>query len=141
MGRESLRGHIDSFPIHYADGQEFGSASAAIVDHDDMCRLRATVNRGVMSVCTSNCGRSTGAKDQAGLDARRAKKIVSSFLQQFLPVKRPAPSMIYAGPDACASILRPHRFFKVSDSLHVDRIVDDKRPAEFYPLPAYKLVA
>jgi hypothetical protein len=84
MGRESLRGHIDGFPIHYADGKEFGSASAAIVDHDDMCRLRATVNRGVMSVCTSNCGRSTGAKDQAGLDARRAKKIVTQFLAAVL---------------------------------------------------------
>ena len=28
MARENLRGHIDGFHIRYADGKEFGSASA-----------------------------------------------------------------------------------------------------------------
>jgi hypothetical protein len=39
--------------------------------------MRATVNLDVMPVCTSKRGRGAEAKCQAGLDARRAKKVVT----------------------------------------------------------------
>jgi len=90
MGRENLRGHIDGFHIRYADGKEFGSASASIIHHEGMCRLRATVNRGVMPVCTSKRGRGAEAKGEAGLDARRAKKVITQFLAAALAGKNPS---------------------------------------------------
>lgn len=53
MGRKNLCGYTDSFHPRYAGGKEFGSASGAIIHHDDMCQMRATANRGVMPVCKS----------------------------------------------------------------------------------------
>lgn len=88
MGHENLRGHLDTFHIRYADGKECRAASGAIIHHEDMCHLRATVNRSVMPVCTSRRGRGAEAKGQAGLDARRAKKVVTQFFMAALAGKR-----------------------------------------------------
>ena len=84
MGRENLRDHLDSFHIRYADSKECCAASAAIIHADDMGRLRATVNRGGMPVYTSKRRRGADAKGQAGLYARRAKKVVAQFLASAL---------------------------------------------------------
>lgn len=88
MGRENLRGHLDSFHIRYADDKEFGAANAAIIHEDDIGRLRATANRAVMPICTFKRGRGADAKGQAGLDARRAKKVVRQFFTAALAGKK-----------------------------------------------------
>lgn len=88
MGRENLRGHLDSFHIRYACGKEVDAATGAIIHDDDMRRLRATFKRSVVPVRTSKLGRSAEAKGQAGLDARRAKKVVTQFLTAALAGKK-----------------------------------------------------
>jgi hypothetical protein len=88
MGCENLRGHLDSFHIRHADGREFSNADEAIIHRDDMRRLRAMVNRGVMPVSFGKRGRGADAKGQAGLDARRAKKVVTQFLAAALSGKK-----------------------------------------------------
>lgn len=88
MGRENLHGHLNSFHIRYADGKEFSSADAAIIHEDDIGRLRATANRSVMPICTFKRGRGADAKGQAGLDARRANKVVRQFFTAALAGKK-----------------------------------------------------
>lgn len=84
MAQANRHGHIDSFHISMDDGHVWTNADAGVIHADDFKMLMGIANRGVMPVSTSKRGGGADAKGQAGLDARRARRIIDAAWQRAL---------------------------------------------------------